>query len=577
MRSGGDRAEHGRTVLDGRAWTIRRQASRWRASRAFGAVATGAAVAAVAVLAPVAGATAPSPPAPAERPVVVVHGRADSFRGLTGATVTSSGHRVATRAVDGWRFPAGTSAFHTAITPAGHVVVGTIPQTDNQGVPTAATMSVVALDPSVGRASTLSLATTRGASSVIGVNGTAGGGDVSDLCTAGHGVGRRLLGVSAVPYHGWRLTDAGELPSVIGLRDGAAGVEIDPTRTRSASQLQLASLAGLLAFPPGLNVHGETVALNRGMGECERLPASGNVVVVNYFSDRTLGLASPISDNGSITVLDPTGRAIAFLQLPDQVELGTRRLRLAPRDVAASPRLAPGDERFVVVFDAWDAATGEMVAFPVQEFTFGFGRIAPRSSPAVLGGRRANTSLYAPDGTLFVATSGTTGWAALSATPLAVLAPATLHRVAPPPAIGLTPGLVVRQVQPDRWVPSTVGMQTIRSLTWDDATATVAAVSANARLRSFHWSGWAAGGVATARCDIDLGGAALRQKRPGDPATGRPWSVHVRHGVVDPASRTLWVPYSGLADPAPTGTAVAPNQAIDQYLFAVDLDQATAC
>lgn len=542
------------------------------------------------------------PPPPSH--TVSVYGAAGTFRGLTpDVTKTSSGHDIAAVAVPNWQFDPGQSAFFASMTAGGRVVMGTVPQTDNQTAPTGSTMSVGVFDPvsALGPSfRSLDIPTDRGALNITTPGEPTGGADVSDLCAVPTPDGPRVWGFSALPYKGWDFTVTGTWPAVVGFRDepgvdGAAGVAIDPAYTHTAEQLRASAGVGAVAFNTRTNEYG-TWAETRGLGECDTTPR-GNVIVSQYFFGQP-----PTLHSGSVVVFRPDGRVLAFLPLPDAVLAAPltldrsdstplvvpagATLELSPREVRADPHTtAADDQRFVVIYDALvpDPEHPDQrlpTPFALQEFRLdeSRGTISASSAPVVTTDRRrvpadgttqvvrANSVTYAPDGTLFVTRSPASGAASLIASTVAVFRPGALGgRTGEPSPWGVV-------VTPDAVLASTADganpLTTVRAIDFDDATGSVLMVSGvDARLRAFRWNGWDADRARpeTPYCDVDLGGLLLANPRPG-------YRQQVRQGVIDTARHLYYVPYQGLQ---PSFT-VTNNEVLPQYLFEVKLDDVLA-
>jgi hypothetical protein len=543
-------------------------------------------------------------PVPAPN-LVTVFGAEGTF-----GDVANTRNRPTTVAVDGWSFEPGASAFFTGATTNGRVLIGTVPQSDNQAVATGTTMTIGVLDPGErGPAAfaTLRIPTSGGAESTTIVGSDVGGADVSDLCAVNTTDGPRVLGISSVPYKFWDL-GLGEFPAVVAFLDdarraGAAAVSIDGARTQIPESLR-ESDAGRQAVPVGAG-DGGSFPSTPGLTECDSLP-SGDVAVTQYFpaDGRT---------SGGVVVLSPDGRILAFRQIDDvtlsadlsvsandqtvTVPKGTS-VTVSPREVRADPsHTDPKDQRFIVVFDTGAtvaAAPGGTapgkdgrVGLPqlFQELRYDAERhsIEPTSALFVMRDERpvnrpptdlvfAYTTAFAPDGTLFL-TRAHAG-SLLSAT-TAVFRPGSLtSRSSSPAPLGA-------QVTADALltafdgaaIPSPAGGRDFGaafSINYDATRHLLIQVSAgNAALRSIRWGGWdqpdPAGSADGSLCQVDLGGQALS-------TANRDVRFQARQGVIDPSGRALYLSYQGL----PSGE-VRHNVRLPQYLFGVNLDQLARC
>jgi hypothetical protein len=528
---------------------------------------------------------------------ITVYGAPGTFRHLTLDTpVTSTGHDIGTVGVAGWGFEPGASAFFASVTDGGRVLFATVPQTDNQAAPTGQTMSIGVLDPTGGAGPTfrsLRVPTTKGLSYVVSPDRFTGGADVSDLCNVTTPDGPRTIGISALPYKDWDFNVFGVWPALASFgddptQDGAGAVTYRPEESRTADELRN-DVFGKEAFALHANAYG-TFADTRGLGECDVTPR-GFVVASQYFFDEVAG-----GHSGSLVVFDAVGRVAAFHGLPDatlQADATLRRaddstvvvprgtvLELSPREVRADPHTtAPEDQRFIVVYDAAapdPERPGERVVTPfsLQEFRFDetARTIVPTSDPIVTDrdGRadtndgsylRSNSTVYGPDGTLFVTRSATTGASSLLAAPMVVFRPGSLAGRPGTPAPWGT------LVTPDAVLEAPSGasaLTTIRSISFDDASSTVLMVGGvDARLRAFRWNGWDGGAREITRyCDVDLGGVQLANPTPG-------YRMQIRQGAIDTSRRLLYVPLQGLQ---PVGN-VTVEEYLPQYAFAIRLDR----
>ncbi len=546
--------------------------------------------------------TTERPPPPEH--TVTVYGAEGTFRELTPQiTTTSTGHDIGTVAVAGWGFDPGASAFFNETTAGGRVLFSTVPQTDNQARPTGATMSLGVLDPTGPAGPTfqsLRVPTTKAATELTKPGQPVGGADVSDLCTVAAPSGPTVYGTSALPYKDWNFNLYGWWPALAAFHDnpaedGAGAVTYDPAASRTPDDLRDDEV-GKLAFPVHENEFGSW-ADTRGLGECD-VTAAGFVVASQYFFNETGG-----SHAGSLVAFDNRGQVLAFMEIPratTQQSMSLSRqdgspvtipagtvLELSPREVRADPHTtAPADQRFVVVYDA-NAPDPDrpgqqlLTPFALQEFRLDAieGTIAATSDPLVTNTAgtdgmsdgtllRPNSTVYAPDGTLFVTRSPAAGTDSLLAAPMAVFRPGSLAERPGRPAPW---GVLTR---PDAVLTSTSGgrnpLTTVRSINYDTATNSVVMVGGvDARLRSFRWNGWDGdpGDPATpARpettyCDVDLGGTLLANPTPG-------YRMQVRQGSIDEARQIYYVTYQGL-QPALSSTD---NETLPQYAFAVRLD-----
>ncbi|CAO5228159.1 hypothetical protein [Frankia sp. AgKG'84/4] len=514
--------------------------------------------------APVGGVTdGPSVPAgervPLPSDLLTIYGAPGTFGALGEAGSTT---RVTE--VPGWGFGSGQAAFMSAVAADGTVFMCTTPFTDDQSKPTGFDMEIEVFEPEALRFTRLVIPSSKGRTNLPrldpGYRGV-GGGDTSDVAVIpGPDGGQRVVFTSLSPFFGWNTATDGELPSVGELRrDGPSGRWVyDPTASFTASQLARNAPPNIAAraFPVLAPLNPRSA---RGPTSITRLPRSGHLVIAQYMGSGPGG-----TDNGSLLVLDESGRVRAHWQYPQVRPLGVE-LVVNPREVTADPTSAPDDERFVLISDV-RGLDYDTQPFPIQEFSYSASRatITPKSTAvrAVQDGSRMESAVFGRDGTLYVARTGKDG---LRAETLAVY-----------PKLGRERGLVTRTPAIENWPVNTWGVENnpdylvtgtdrgglVRSVTLDPTTGAVLLAGLDGLVQAVRPAG--SGSRMTFRTGepIDVGLNRLR-----DPSTRY---VGVRRGAIDAARRSLWLPVNQMvlnSLPWPY-----PPFKLDQWLLRVNLD-----
>jgi len=340
---------------------------------------------------------------------VTLYGKEGTF-GTVGAR-TSSGQPVATRGVPGFGFPAGRSAYFSAVAADGTIFTGGIDHSFNFIYMTADDMVVAAFDPATNAYRNINIRTTTGRTSISDLRGSS----IADVAA--------LDGGNAIAFTGpvsWRGQDAatdGEWPA-FGILTKAGGVwQVAAGNQWTGGQLARSNPpVSAQACPPEAG-HPE-VSQCGGPNEMDTFPVSRHVIVAQYFS----GLMA-IDPRGPDAAgrFQPaiTGAYPAFtvkdVTTPDPDDT----LTLAPRDVQADPTGVLGDERFIVMFDAYFPTGSKMDTAGFIELSYDAraGRIRPVSAPIVRGDRSPagvywNSAAWYDDQGNVWSPSGTgfTGW-----------------------------------------------------------------------------------------------------------------------------------------------------------------------
>lgn len=316
---------------------------------------------------------------------------------------TTTGESFAALIALGWAWPTGTSVYHARLAPNGHILLGSITTTDNNVRTTYRTQSYLDYDPVSRRARVVELPTTTGLYETTSDAGIVGGSDVSDFTI----VGDDVYACSTVTDWGWDLTVKGRYRALIKLVNDGTGAWV-PDLDGSYTYDELRALDptnGASAWPDIANSRGQVCAQSSGLNEMATLPASGHVVVANYFGG---------SHSGSVSVIDAeTGVQKAWFHFPAATLANGTPVTVACRTVVADPSSAANDERFVIFFDTFITATSAGTPAPFMELSYNAATqtITPKSgmvSPQYLSSR-AVTGCFAPDGTLFLVQSNPAG------------------------------------------------------------------------------------------------------------------------------------------------------------------------
>ncbi len=484
-------------------------------------------------------------------PTVEIFGRPGSFGALAGHNKVPTGQSFAVAPVPNWGFGPGQSAYMSAVTRDGTVVMATTPYTDNQLQPTGTTMEVGYLQPARRNFGRVVIPTSKGARAVAGQGSRYGGADIGDLQVVGSGSAERVMFCSAAPYHGWKVSQHGQFPSFGSLsRTSGGGFTVSQRLTADQMARQTRATAMMPAYQ---NAYGESVHNSRGLCEMALLPRSGHIVVSQYFGDSSIY-------EGGLVVIDAAGHVKATFQYPAVRYRGVS-IRCGVREVESDPSSKYGDERFVIVCDAVDP-NNRVVRFPVQEFSYNArnGTIRPTSLPvqASADSSRMETAKYGLDGTLYVARTRADG---LVADRVAVYRKGALASRAPVHA-GWATNAFNTVVRPDQFVAGTQATTLVRSIAVDPVTGAILTTGMSGTMQALT------GRVGQVRvhAQINFGLDYLTNRSTH--------TIGVRKGSVDAVRRALWVPIPQLTTAAadrsyPWGSVPR----LDQWLVRVDLSR----
>jgi hypothetical protein len=499
-------------------------------------------------------------PGAASQVAAVLYGRNGRFGALGSRASLPTGQPLQTRAVPGWGFRPGQSAYFTALGADGSVIIANEPQTDNQILSTATDMVLSTFNPTTQTFRNLSVPTSSGAAAAAnpqpGPTSGLGGADISDVQAVTSGGSTRVAFIAAVPYHGWDVQRLGTFPTFGYLTQQAGGWAVDTPSSRTADDIRRSAPAAAQWVCPTNNAYLQPVTQCLGFAEIAVLPRSHNFVVTLYFENDAQ------HSSGGLAVLSPDGRLLSAYRYPEVVLPDGRHLGIHPREVDADPTSAPGDERFVVIFDTFDDR-GSTLPFALQEFRVrSNASISPVSSavlPRTGGDIGFETAAYDGLGNLWVAE---TRQHTLAGGPIGVYRGTAGHRRLNAPACAATSGWVARwgtACAPDVEMSATDGRGIVRSLVEDPVTHSLLVATMSGYLVVIKPSGpgW------TARPPVNLGLDQLVDR------THR-W-IGPRKGVVDPARRALWLPVEQLASPWVCAAFPCAPQALDQWLYRFDL------
>nr|WP_242606444.1 hypothetical protein [Protofrankia symbiont of Coriaria ruscifolia] len=498
---------------------------------------------------------------------LALFGAPGSFGDLDSSQDTAEGIRIVTVDVPGWGFGPGQAAYMSTVTSDGTVFTATTPFSDNQAQPTGTGMELAVFEPDTMRFTRLVVPSNTGRTHLPRAEARfrgVGGADVADVTVVGSGADERVVFVSAVSYFGWDTAVYGQLPAFGQVHRPAPGRpwSYDPTRSWTTDQLAVTAPPGVSASAFPHEGRGEP-RWSRGPAAIGRLPASGHLVIAQYFGAASLG-----TDQGALLVVDTAGRVRAAWQYPEVRVFGIPVV-VSPREVVTDPTSAAGDERFVLISDC-RTADNQVVSFPIQEFSYsagtgsqGSGTITPCSTAvrAAADDSRMETACFDENGTLYVARTRLDG---LRAATLAVY-----------PKIGGDRGLVTRTPAtegwpqrswgalnpPDYFVAGTDSGGLVRSIVFDPASGAVVLAGLDGTLQVVRPSGRGTRMTFAVGRPIDIGLRHLRG--PSNRYVG------LRRGAVDAQRRVMWLPVNQLVLDAIAWPY--PPFKLDQWLMRIDL------
>jgi hypothetical protein len=285
--------------------------------------------------------------------------------------------------VPGFGFPPGRSAYFSAVAADGTVFTGGIDHIFNFVYMTADDMVVAAYDPKYHTYRNINIRTTTGKEAIADLRGAS----IADVEAVSGGNGIAFTGPVS-----WRGQDAsvdGEWPTFGVLTKVAGQWQVAAGNQWTGGQLARSNPpVSALACPPEAG-HPD-VSQCGGPNEMDTLPASGHIIIAQYFSGlMAVDLRGP----------DTSGRydpKVAGAYPPLKVKDVTTpdpddEILLFPRDVQADPTGVLGDERFALMFDREFPRGSKLEAAGFIEFSYDArtGQIRPVSGPILRGDRNA--------------------------------------------------------------------------------------------------------------------------------------------------------------------------------------------
>ena len=515
-------------------------------------------------------ATPTATPTPNPTPNAILYGSSGTFGSLASASALPTGQTLQAVSVTNWGFNPGESEFFSALAPDGEIVLGTNPQTDNEVYPTADQMNLGVFDPVANTFRNIVIPTSNGTIHATNPFQSVGGASVDGLITAIIGGQPKIVFTSSVPYDGWDVSKNGEFP-VLGYLDmPSGGIQYDQALSLTADQIASNSALGATACPSSNNLFNQQVASCHGFAEMEQLPLSQNFVITQYF---------PLSGthSGGIVVMNPQGAVLARYQYPDISDGQGGYLSVRPREVDVDPTSTGNLEYFAIIFDV-STSTGSQANFPLQEFAFDrtTNQIIPISAPILSGGTnssgqsyRFETAKYDSLGNLW-ATQAVTN--SLAGGPIVVYANNSGVRTALEQTCGVPSGWSGANwgqiCTPDQTASNTGTYGQTRSFTEDPQTHTMFAATIGNSLMRVKQSGSGASLILTTLPAINMNLDALRAISSG--------YIGVRKGVVDPVTRSFYIPVVQVYSPSVCSTwpstTPCPAQTLNQWLYRFDLN-----
>jgi hypothetical protein len=498
----------------------------------------------------------------------VLYGKAGTFGSL--GTSLATGQSLQTKAVDGWGFLPGDSAFFSALAPNGEVVIGTNPQTDNETYATADHMALGIFNPAQNTFRNLVVPTTTGATQVTNPFFSIGGGSVDGIRPVTVNGVQRLAFVSAVNYNGWNTDQYGEYPTLGYLDTTSGSLAYNQGMSKSAGQLRAQGGLNTDACTTNTNIFGQSVASCRGMAEMGVLPLSNKFVVTQYFPDPYNG-----QNSGRLVVMNTDGSIAASYTYPNIPDGKGGYLTVNPREVDVDPTSTGNLEYFSVIFDV--TTDGQQSVFPVQEFAFNrtTNQISVVSKPVVSGQTnsasktlRYETAQYDSSGNLWLTQAVPNS---LEGGQIVVYSKTNGVRKLESSCAAAQPwngAGWVTTCAPDKVVAGTGTYGQTRSFVQDPTTKTMFAATLNGYLLRVKQTGTGGTLTLTTMAPINLGLDQLVDRTTH--------YVGFRKGVVDATNRALYVPVVQVANPAdcptwPGATPCAPKE-LDQWLYKFDLN-----
>jgi hypothetical protein len=306
-------------------------------------------------------------PPPWGRPVVTFLGAPGTFYQLGNLAQTPSGHSFRIRSVAGWQTGPGLQIFYSRATQDGQVILTTLPLSANELKPTMATAEIWVYSPLAGTFTRQVIPTSAGALTTVNPsNGLYGGTDVGSgdcvIITDAAGSQRAVLTCEGY-YFNWSIPTYGLYPALAFLTESGGAWSYNAADSLTGDQWEATNPTafGTLA-PSGKTAgNGATYWSPAFPGQMAVLPRSNRIVIGHYFPGTGSG-----SNAGMISVIDADGNLQAAYQVPNITPASGSLTTAAVRDVESDPSSVLGDERFVVIYDAF----GTGVHATIQEFSY---------------------------------------------------------------------------------------------------------------------------------------------------------------------------------------------------------------
>lgn len=502
-------------------------------------------------------------------PNAILYGATGTFGSLASTSALPTGQTLKTVGVTNWGFNLGESEFFSALAPDGEVVLGTNPQTDNEVYATADQMNLGVFDPVANTFRNIVVPTSNGTLHVTNPFSFVGGASVDGLITATVNGQPEIAFTSSVNYNGWDISQYGEYPTVGFLDVPTGAIQYNQALSLTADQIASKSALGPTACPSFTNIFNQQLSGCQGMAEMGQLPLSHAFVITQYFAPSN-------AHSGGIVVMNPDGTVLARYQYPD-IASGSGFLAVNPREVDVDPTSSGALEYFSVIFDVQNP-DGSQGSFPLQEFAFNrvTNQIVPISAPILSGGTtssgvgyRFETAKYDSLGNLWATQDDPTS---LAAGPIVVYANTAGVRTklevtcsVPTSWLGANWG---ESCPPDQIASNTGTYGQTRSFTEDPQTHTMFAATINGFLLRVKQSGIGPTLTLTTLPAININLDSLRASNTG--------FIGIRKGVIDPATRSLYVPVVQTYSPSlcstwPSTSPCTPIQ-LSQWLYRFDLN-----
>lgn len=334
---------------------------------------------------------------------LTVHGKVGTFGSAGG--FTASGQASTTRDVPGFGFPAGRSAYFSAVANDGTIFTGGLDHNFNFIYMTADDMMIAAYDPKFHTSRNINIRTTTGKESIPDLRGAS----IADV--EAFSGGNAIAFTGPVSWRGQNAAVDGEWPAfgILTKVNGSWQVASGSGWTNQWTGGQLAASnppVSTLACPPEQG-HPQ-VSQCGGPNEMDTFPVSGHIVMAQYFSG--LMAIDPRGPDAAGRYNPRIAAAYPAFKVKDPTTADPNdEIALAPRDVQVDPTGVLGDERFALMFDAYFPTGSKLEAagFIEMSYNASTGTIRPVSAPIMRGDRNSagtywgNSAWYDDQGNLW--------------------------------------------------------------------------------------------------------------------------------------------------------------------------------